>query len=78
MPSSRGFPDPGIKHGSPALQADSLSLSHLGSPMQVTCSRVKAVRDDKKWVNLWKFLRVEPQGLLMNEICKQPEKRSKV
>ena len=78
FPTPGDLPDPGIKPVSPALQADSLSLSHVGSPMQVTCSRVKAVRDDKKWVNLWKFLRVEPQGLLVNEICKQPEKRSKV
>ena len=32
MPSSRrGLPDPGIKLGSPALQADSLPLSHQGS-----------------------------------------------
>ena len=52
--------------------------------MQVTCNTAKAVRDDKKWVNLWKFLRVEPQGLhvneglQMNEIFRQPEKRSKV
>ena len=27
-----GLPDPGIKHRSPALQADSLSLSHQASP----------------------------------------------
>ena len=34
-PSSRGSPDPGIEHVSPvtpALQADSLPLSHCGSP----------------------------------------------
>ena len=29
---SGGLPDPGIKPGSPALQADSLPLSHQGSP----------------------------------------------
>ena len=33
MPSSRGiFPDPGIKHVSPALQVNSLPLSPWGSP----------------------------------------------
>ena len=29
-PFSRGIPDPGIQPGSPALQADSLPLSHQG------------------------------------------------
>ena len=31
FPSPRDLPDPGIKPGSPALQADSLLLSHKGS-----------------------------------------------
>ena len=31
IPFSRGLPNPGIEHMSPALQADSLSLSHQGS-----------------------------------------------
>ena len=31
-PSPENLPDPGIKHNSPALQADSLTLSHQGSP----------------------------------------------
>ena len=31
FPSPRDLPDPGIKPGSPALQADSLLLSHEGS-----------------------------------------------
>ena len=31
FPSPGDFPDPGIKPTSPAWQADSLSLSHLGS-----------------------------------------------
>ena len=30
------LPDPGIKPPSPALQADSLPLSHLGSPLLIT------------------------------------------
>ena len=44
MPSSRDLPNPGIKPGSSALQAHSLSLSHQGSPslssrkMLLTCS----------------------------------------
>ena len=32
MPSPGDLPDPGIKPRSPALQADSLPLSHQGSP----------------------------------------------
>ena len=32
FPSPEDFPDPGKEHASPAWQADSLSLSHLGSP----------------------------------------------
>ena len=31
-PSPGDLPDPGIKHRSPALQADALHLSHQGSP----------------------------------------------
>ena len=31
VPFSRGFPDPGIEAGSPALQSASLLLSHQGS-----------------------------------------------
>ena len=33
IPSPGDFPDPGIKPGSPALQADLLALCHLGSLM---------------------------------------------
>ena len=32
MPSPGDLPDPGIKRVSPALQANSLPLNHLGSP----------------------------------------------
>ena len=32
MPSSRGFPNPGIEPRSPELQADSLSDEPLGKP----------------------------------------------
>ena len=32
LPSPENLPDPGIEPGSPAWQADSLPLSHLGSP----------------------------------------------
>ena len=34
FPSPGDIPDPGIKAPSPALQADSLPVSHLGSPIQ--------------------------------------------
>ena len=32
FPSPRDLPDPGIEAASPALQVDSLPLSHQGSP----------------------------------------------
>ena len=35
MPSSRDLPNPGVEPGSPALQVDSLSLSHRGSLIYV-------------------------------------------
>ena len=38
LPSSGDLPDPGIKPLSPALQADSLPLSHLGSPQKLLWS----------------------------------------
>ena len=33
FPSPGDPPDPGIEHMSPALQADYLPMSHLGSPL---------------------------------------------
>ena len=33
IPFSRGLPNPGIESESPALEAGSLPLSHLGSPI---------------------------------------------
>ena len=44
MPSSRGFPDPRIQSVSPmspALQTDSLLLSHWGRPMMEYFSAIK-------------------------------------
>ena len=35
LPSPGDLPDPGVEPASPALQADSLLLSHLGSPWYV-------------------------------------------
>ena len=35
FPSPEDLPDPGVEAASPALQVDSLSLSHLGSPVYV-------------------------------------------
>ena len=35
MPPPGDPPGPGIEPGSPALQADSLPLSHRGSPIQI-------------------------------------------
>ena len=38
VPSPGDFPDPGIKPASPALQADSLRLSHQESPVSIIIS----------------------------------------
>ena len=38
MLSSGDLPDPGIEPASPALQANSLLLSHQGSPSVTICS----------------------------------------
>ena len=39
-PSPEDLPDPGMESGSPALQADSLPLIHLGSPQKESrCKR---------------------------------------
>ena len=35
MPSSGDLPNPGIESASPALQTDSLPVSHLGSPPHI-------------------------------------------
>ena len=35
VPSPRDLPDPGTEPASPALQVDSLLLSHKGSPVSV-------------------------------------------
>lgn len=43
--------------------------------MIVTCTRGKVV-GDKRWMNLWEHLKVEPQALLMNEMGRQHEKSS--
>ena len=41
MPSPGNLPDLGIEPTSPALQVDSLSLSHQGSPQQATTEQLK-------------------------------------
>ena len=41
--------DPGIKPGSPALQADSLPLSHLGSPLTVESVQFSSVVSNSVW-----------------------------
>ena len=44
FPSPRDLSNPGIEHGSPAWQTDSLPLSHWGSPTQCTeCESVKVL-----------------------------------
>ena len=52
FPSPRALHDPGIKPTSPALQVDSLPLSHLGSPTTCTsCGELGLVYgwSDEKW-----------------------------
>ena len=53
FPSPGDIPDPGIEPVSPALQADSLPLSHLGSP-KVCEVRLKI--GQLKTQCLWMFL----------------------
>ena len=49
--SSRDLPDPGIESRSPELQADSLLVSHLGSPFWVFSSVqfIRSVLSDSLW-----------------------------
>ena len=53
FPSLRDLPDPGIKPKSPALQMNSLWLSHLGSHVgsQVNCVLIRSVASDAE--TLW-------------------------
>ena len=43
FPSPRDLPDPGIEPGCPALQVDSLLLSHQGSPRNALLIRINGV-----------------------------------
>ena len=43
------LPDPGIKLESPAMQADSLPLSHLGSPNSGIPSKIVRFKDKVKF-----------------------------
>ena len=53
FPSPADLPDPGIKPMSPALQADSLPLSHLGSPNHDICMVVSLeIEKRKSWLIL--------------------------
>jgi len=44
FPSLGDLPDPGIKPMSPTWQADSLPLSHLGSPMTSAAAAAKSLQ----------------------------------
>ena len=50
FPSPGDLPDPGTKPGSPALQADSLPLSHQGSPKE-TINKMK--RKSTQWEKIF-------------------------
>ena len=59
FPTPGHFSDPGSKPGSPAWQADSLSLCHLGSPGEkgtfLHCRwEYKLVQP--RWITIWRFL----------------------
>ena len=43
-PPSGDLPDPGIKRWSPVLQADSLPLSHQGSPHKQAYKEINKIR----------------------------------
>ena len=52
MPSSRGSSSPGIELMSPPLQADSLPLSHQGSPI-LSISSIQSLNSVGPFPNLW-------------------------
>ena len=55
VPSPGDLPDPGTEPGSPTWQADSLLLSHLGSPILLraeSCWEQRAVAREISWLNL--------------------------
>ena len=43
LQAPRDLPDPGIEPGSPALQVDSLPLSHQGSPRNALLIHINGV-----------------------------------
>ena len=50
--SPEDLPDPGLKPASPALQVDSLPLSHVGSPYQ-SCNQGKNGGEEGWRINYW-------------------------
>ena len=46
LPPPEDLPDPGIEAASPAWQADSLQLSHLGSPQRKLLVRKQVLKSD--------------------------------
>ena len=51
FPSPRDLPDTGIEHASPALQEDSLLLSHQGSPILGKRDAVMNKRDKNPYLH---------------------------
>ena len=49
FPSPGNLPNPGVELGSPASQADSLPMSHLGSPKQLY-SNLRKEKEKRKLV----------------------------
>ena len=80
FPSPRDLPDPGMELMSPALQADSLTMSHLGNPipilhlrntgseMYITCPKQGPSHTATKWQNCNHNLILSPCCLLTTSI----------
>ena len=68
------LPNPGIKPESPALQADSLPLSHWRSPLTETAvfkdqiSTHETLRRDKEWTNK---IRMDLEMIILSEVSQR-------
>ena len=74
FPLSGNLPNPGIKPESPALQADSLPLSHWRSPLTETAvfkdqiSIHETLRWDKEWTNK---IRMDLEMTILSEVSQR-------
>ena len=61
-PAPGDVPNPGIKPDPPALQVDSLPLSHWGSPM--TTDKMKTIKYNHCNYNCWNICEIKNEGNL--------------